>query len=105
MSKIRYIPDYTIRIYAAIEYNSVAVFLYRILNFIMQHIYHHDLPVDDRGYYGRFGGAYIPEILHSNVELLKEAYYKAVDDPEFINRFNLLLHDYVGPRRSTKPAD
>jgi len=59
-------------------------------------MYHHDLPVDDRGYYGRFGGAYIPEILHSNVELLKEAYYTAIDDPEFINQFNLLLHDYVG---------
>ncbi len=62
----------------------------------MQNMYHHDLPVDDRGYYGRFGGAYIPEILHSNVELLKEAYYTAIDDPEFINQFNLLLHDYVG---------
>lgn len=62
----------------------------------MQHIYHHDLPVDDRGYYGRFGGAYIPEILHRNVELLKEAYYSAIDDPRFIGQFNLLLHDYVG---------
>ena len=34
------------------------------------------LPVDEQGYYGRFGGAYVPEILHANVENLKKAFEK-----------------------------
>jgi tryptophan synthase beta chain len=54
------------------------------------------LPVDDRGFYGRFGGAYIPEILYKNVETLKEMFYKYVDDEEFNAEFNELLHNYVG---------
>ena len=54
------------------------------------------LPVDENGYYGRFGGAYIPEILHSNVEKLKEAYGRYIDDPEFIAEYERLLSDYVG---------
>lgn len=56
----------------------------------------HDLPVDDKGYYGRFGGAYIPEILHRNVEALTEAYNKYIDDPEFNAEFDRLMRDYVG---------
>ncbi|MDE6142849.1 MAG: hypothetical protein K2F94_02085, partial [Muribaculaceae bacterium] len=39
------------------------------------------LPVDEDGFYGTFGGAFIPEILHSNIEKLKEAYSQCVDDP------------------------
>ena len=39
------------------------------------------LPVDEQGYYGRFGGAYVPEILHANVENLKKAFEKYADDP------------------------
>lgn len=58
--------------------------------------FHHDLPVDDAGYYGRFGGAYIPEILHGNIERLAEAYYRYVDDEEFDTEFRGLLRDYVG---------
>lgn len=58
--------------------------------------FHHDLPVDDAGYYGRFGGAYIPEILHGNIERLTEAYYRYVDDEEFNAEFRGLLRDYVG---------
>lgn len=58
--------------------------------------YHHDLPVDDAGYYGRFGGAYVPEILHANVERLKEAFYRYADDGEFNAEFRGLLRDYVG---------
>jgi tryptophan synthase beta chain len=54
------------------------------------------LPVDERGFYGRFGGAYIPEILYKNVETLKEMFYKYVDDAEFNAEFNDLLHNYVG---------
>ena len=58
--------------------------------------YKHFLPVDDEGYYGRFGGAYIPEILHANVENLKEAFYHWVDDEEFKAEFDSLMRDYVG---------
>lgn len=54
------------------------------------------LPVDEEGYYGAFGGAYIPEILHSNVENLKKAYARYVDDPEFNAEFERLLSEYVG---------
>lgn len=54
------------------------------------------LPVDGEGFYGRFGGAFIPEILHSNIEKLKGAYARYVDDPEFNAEFEQLLHDYVG---------
>ena len=54
------------------------------------------LPVDENGYYGRFGGAYIPEILHSNVEMLKAAYSRYVDDPEFNAEYERLLSEYVG---------
>ncbi len=54
------------------------------------------LPVDEEGYYGRFGGAYIPEILHRNVENLLEAFHRYVDDDDFNAEFELLLRDYVG---------
>ena len=40
-------------------------------------------------------GSHVDYAVH-NVELLKEAYYSAIDDPRFIGQFNLLLHDYVG---------
>ena len=54
------------------------------------------LPLDEKGYYGRFGGAYVPEILHANVENLKKAFEKYSDDPEFITEYEQLLADYVG---------
>lgn len=54
------------------------------------------LPVDEKGFYGRFGGAYIPEILYSNVANLKKAFDEAVDDPAFNAEFEALLADYVG---------
>ena len=62
----------------------------------MNNYHHHTLPVNDAGYYGRFGGAYIPEILHHNVEMLTQAYYRYIDDPQFIQQFNDLMRDYVG---------
>ena len=54
------------------------------------------LPVDELGYYGRFGGSYVPEILHANVENLNNAFERFVDDPEFIAEYEQLLTDYVG---------
>ncbi len=54
------------------------------------------LPIDEEGYYGRFGGAYIPEILHDNVKNLREAFYRYVDDDDFQKEFDTLMRDYVG---------
>ncbi|TVQ13978.1 MAG: tryptophan synthase subunit beta [Bacteroidetes bacterium] len=51
---------------------------------------------DTRGYYGPFGGAYIPEMLYPNVEELKENYLKILDSAEFKEEFDQLLKDYVG---------
>lgn len=52
--------------------------------------------VDINGYYGRFGGAYVPEILHANVERLKNAYLREIQDDAFQKEFRDLLRDYVG---------
>ena len=48
------------------------------------------------GYYGAFGGAYIPEMLYSNVETLKTQYLQIMQDPIFQEEFQALLKDYVG---------
>ena len=52
--------------------------------------------VNNEGYYGEFGGAYIPEILHRCVDELKNAYLNVLDSEDFNQEFNDLLHDYVG---------
>ncbi|NVJ86338.1 MAG: tryptophan synthase subunit beta [Algoriphagus sp.] len=52
--------------------------------------------VDERGFYGKFGGAYIPEMLHPNVEELRENYEAIMESPEFQKEFRMLLKDYVG---------
>ena len=52
--------------------------------------------VDSNGFYGEFGGAYIPEILYDNVEDLKNAYLQVLDDPAFQKEYHDLLKDYVG---------
>ena len=54
------------------------------------------LPVDERGFYGHFGGAYIPEVLHGNIKRLREAFYSYAADPEFNAEFDRLMRDYVG---------
>lgn len=51
---------------------------------------------DENGYYGKFGGAYIPEMLHPNVEELKENYLKIIQEASFQEELQLLLKDYVG---------
>lgn len=51
---------------------------------------------DAQGYYGRFGGAYIPEMLHRNVEELKSRYLEIMRDTQFQEEFYGLLHEYVG---------
>ncbi|RAJ22161.1 tryptophan synthase subunit beta [Pedobacter cryoconitis] len=52
--------------------------------------------VNEKGYYGDFGGAYIPEMLYPNVEELRQNYLKIIGDAEFQKEFHALLKDYVG---------
>ena len=52
--------------------------------------------VNDEGFYGNFGGAYIPEILYQCVEQLKDNYRKVLDSDDFRQEFHSLLRDYVG---------
>ncbi len=51
---------------------------------------------DKEGYYGEFGGAFIPEMLYPNVEKLQEEYIKAMQEVSFQKEFQQLLQDYVG---------
>ncbi len=51
---------------------------------------------DEQGYYGEFGGAYIPEMLYPNVEELSQLYTQIIKDDEFNKEFRKLLKDYVG---------
>ncbi|MBW3544947.1 MAG: tryptophan synthase subunit beta [Bacteroidetes bacterium] len=52
--------------------------------------------VNDRGYYGQFGGSFIPEMLYPNVEELREHYLEIIYSPEFQQEYRQLLRDYVG---------
>jgi len=52
--------------------------------------------VDKNGMYGRFGGAYIPEMLYPNIEHLKAVYKSIIESPAFQEEYKALLKDYVG---------
>jgi len=52
--------------------------------------------VDENGYYGQFGGAYIPEMLYPNVEELRQNYLKIMQEDSFKKEFEDLLKEYVG---------
>ena len=52
--------------------------------------------VDEHGYYGKFGGAYIPEMLYPNVEELRQNYLEIMQDDSFKKEFDTLLKEYVG---------
>lgn len=52
--------------------------------------------IGDNGYYGTFGGAYIPEILQHNVMELKRYFRELKDNPDFRTEMDILLRDYVG---------
>ena len=54
------------------------------------------IAVDKNGYYGEFGGAFIPELLHPNIEELKDNYLKISQEEDFQKEFKALLKDYVG---------
>jgi tryptophan synthase beta chain len=51
---------------------------------------------EKNGYYGEFGGAYIPEMLRQNVEALRSVYHQIIESEEFKTEFNRLLTDYAG---------
>jgi len=51
---------------------------------------------DSKGYYGKFGGAFIPELLYPNIEELRENYLQIIQSEEFQNEFKALLKHYVG---------
>ena len=52
--------------------------------------------VNKDGFYGDFGGAFIPEMLFPNIDELQKNYIKISELKEFKKEFNQLLHDYVG---------
>ena len=52
--------------------------------------------VDKNGFYGDFGGAFIPEMLYQNIDELKKNYKKITSDRKFQFEFTKLLNDYVG---------
>ena len=58
----------------------------------MQKSYH----VDEKGYYGQFGGSFVPEMLYPNMKTLQESYLKIMNEPSFKEEFHSLLKDYVG---------
>ncbi len=55
-----------------------------------------DYNIDKRGFYGDYGGAFIPEMLHANVEQLREQYLNIMNESSFKKDFDNLLKDYVG---------
>lgn len=52
--------------------------------------------IDENGFYGEFGGAFIPEMLYPNVEALRRQYLTITNEHSFQNEFKALLRDYVG---------
>jgi tryptophan synthase beta chain len=43
--------------------------------------------IDENGYYGRFGGAFIPEMMHKNINELQERYLEIIQSPDFIKQY------------------
>lgn len=52
--------------------------------------------INKKGFYGKFGGAYIPEMLYANVEEIRENYLSLIEEDEFQKELESLLTDYVG---------
>ncbi len=52
--------------------------------------------VDERGFYGEFGGAFIPEMMYSNIKELRDNYLNILNDEDFREEFSVLLRDYAG---------
>lgn len=52
--------------------------------------------VDEKGFYGNFGGAYVPEMLYPNIKELQDRYLQIISEVSFQNELENLLKDYVG---------
>ncbi len=52
--------------------------------------------VNEEGYFGNFGGSYVPEMLYPNIEELRTRYLEITSEPSFIAEMNQLMEDYVG---------
>ena len=59
---------------------------------------------DARGYFGAFGGRFVPETLVEPIEELERAYFQVRDDPEFASELSHLLTHYVGRATPCCPA-
>ena len=76
---------------ATIDRRGISTSLFIIMNHFTL-----NLPPDSEGFYGKFGGTFVPDILRPNITALKEAYLKYIDDPDFQEEFDKLMRDYVG---------
>lgn len=54
------------------------------------------LPVDSNGFYGEFGGAFVPDELKAQLDKVEKAFREAVADPSFVAEFSRMMRDYVG---------
>ncbi len=61
----------------------------------MKNTFHHPLP-DKDGYFGPYGGSFIPEELQKIIDEITEAYLTIREDPEFLNELADLYKHYVG---------
>jgi len=52
--------------------------------------------IDEKGFYGKYGGAFIPEMLYANIDELKKNYLKITESDSFRNEFRVLLNTYAG---------
>ena len=52
--------------------------------------------VGQDGFYGQFGGAYVPEILYGTLEALRTSYQQIIESEDFLQEYYQLLRDYVG---------
>ena len=52
--------------------------------------------IDSNGFYGKFGGAFVPDVLQPNIQALQEAYLPIIESEDFQREFHQLLRDYVG---------
>jgi len=59
-------------------------------------VFDKNIAIDKHGFYGKFGGAYIPEMLYGNIEELRKCYEDVIHSKDFQNSFRALLKDYVG---------
>jgi tryptophan synthase beta chain len=66
------------------------------LQFSMETAVQPSYRVNEKGYYGNYGGAFIPEMLYPNVMELQQQYLSIMADPDFCEEFEALLKDYVG---------